>query len=169
MKQNDDLAGEGGTVGTAAGAYRAPDGGGPSAKPLTLPPGTTLEKFQEFMKSARDIVGDDNATVISSEHELKHESYLDPSKAYDVGVVPLTVKDSQNTDKQSRCSMLPQRSTSSPLQSLLPGQYLTFKLSYDYAMSTRFPFGHSASEGTLAMAAQHLECLEALISTWAGI
>jgi hypothetical protein len=95
MKQKDDLAGEGGTVGTAAGAHRAPDGGDPSAKPLTLPPGTTLEKFQDFMRRARDIVGDDNATVISSENELMHESYLDPSKAYDVGVVPLTVKDSK--------------------------------------------------------------------------
>jgi len=86
MKQNE-LAGEDGIgVGTAPGAYRAPDGSRPGAerRPLTLPPNTSLDKFNEFMQRIADIVGSENATVISSDNELKHESYLDPSKAYDM-------------------------------------------------------------------------------------
>lgn len=86
MKQNE-LAGEDGIgVGTAPGAYRAPDGSRPDAerRPLTLPPNTSLDKFHDFMQRIADIVGTENATVISSDNELKHESYLDPSKAYDV-------------------------------------------------------------------------------------
>ncbi|KAI4716268.1 FAD-linked oxidase-like protein [Aureobasidium sp. EXF-10727] len=86
MKQNE-LAGEEGVgVGTAPGAHRAPDGSRPDAerRPLTLPPNTSLEKFNNFMQRIADIVGVENATVISSDDELKHESYLDPSKAYDM-------------------------------------------------------------------------------------
>ncbi|KAH0015685.1 FAD-linked oxidase-like protein, partial [Aureobasidium melanogenum] len=86
MKQND-LAGEDGIgVGTAPGAYRIPDGSQPDAerRPLTLPPNTSLDKFNNFMQRIADIVGAENATIISSDNELKHESYLDPSKAYDM-------------------------------------------------------------------------------------
>lgn len=93
MKQNE-LAGEDGIgVGTAPGAYRAPDGSRPDAerRPLTLPPNTSLEKFNDFMQRIGEIVGSENATVISSDNELKHESYLDPSKAYDVWTPYLSI------------------------------------------------------------------------------
>jgi hypothetical protein len=92
MKQTE-LAGEDGIgVGTAPGAYRTPDGTRPEAerRPLTLPPNTSLEKFNDFMQRIADIVGSENATVISSDNELKHESYLDPSKAYDVWIPSLS-------------------------------------------------------------------------------
>jgi hypothetical protein len=92
MKQTE-LAGEDGIgVGTAPGAYRAPDGSRPEAerRPLTLPPNTSLDKFNDFMQRIADIVGSENTTVISSDNELKHESYLDPSKAYDVWLPSLS-------------------------------------------------------------------------------
>lgn len=81
------LAGEEGIgVGIAPGAYRAPDGSRSEAErwPLTPPPNTRLEKFNEFMQRIADLVGIENATVISSDQELKHESYPDPSNAHDV-------------------------------------------------------------------------------------
>ncbi|KAK5737238.1 hypothetical protein LTR17_006850 [Elasticomyces elasticus] len=83
MKQNDDFAG---SSGTHPAAYRAPEG--PDAnhvrQPLTLPPDTSFERFQEFMHRIGAIVGQENATVIASDAELQHEDYLDPSKAHDM-------------------------------------------------------------------------------------
>jgi hypothetical protein len=86
MKQTDLLAGENGTPGTVSAAFRAPEGAPAShpQRPLALPPNTSESKFKDFMRSVREIVGAENATVISSNAELQHESYLDPSKAYDV-------------------------------------------------------------------------------------
>jgi len=86
MHQNELLTGEDG-VGTVAAAFRAPEGGSPSDVPLTLPPNTSLEKFKDFMRRVEDIVGSDNTTVISSDAELQHDNYLDPSKAHDVSIV----------------------------------------------------------------------------------
>ncbi|KAK4890867.1 hypothetical protein LTR27_010440 [Elasticomyces elasticus] len=83
MKQNDEFTSSGGTH---PAAYRAPEG--PDAnhpqRPLTLPPDTSLERFQDFMHRIGRIVGPDNATVIASDAELQHEDYLDPSKAHDM-------------------------------------------------------------------------------------
>ncbi|KAK6440359.1 hypothetical protein LTR95_003419 [Oleoguttula sp. CCFEE 5521] len=87
MKQVDILAGEDGeTAGTVSAAFRAPEGTPASdpGRPLTLPPRTSLEKFKDFMLRVNDVVGSENATVISSDAELQHEDYLDPSKAYDM-------------------------------------------------------------------------------------
>lgn len=84
MKQVEGLQGEDG-VGTVKAAFRAPEGGGIHARPLTLPPDTSFEKFSDFMKKIAEIVGEDNVTVISSEAELQHDDYLDPSKTHDVG------------------------------------------------------------------------------------
>lgn len=86
MHQNELLAGEDG-IGTVPAAFRAPDGGSPSDVPLTLPPNTSPQKFKDFMQRVADIVGADNTTVISSDAELQHDSYLDPSKAHDVSIV----------------------------------------------------------------------------------
>nr|OQO16541.1 hypothetical protein B0A51_14505 [Rachicladosporium sp. CCFEE 5018] len=87
MKQVDILVGEDGeTAGTVSAAFRAPEGTPASdpGRPLTLPPRTSLEKFKDFMLRVNDVVGSENATVISSDAELQHEDYLDPSKAYDM-------------------------------------------------------------------------------------
>ena len=83
MHQKTLLAGEDG-VGTVPAAFRAPEGGSPSDEPITLPPNTSLEKFKDFMRRVAGIVGAENVTVISSDAELQHDSYLDPSKAHDV-------------------------------------------------------------------------------------
>jgi hypothetical protein len=83
MKQTDELQGENG-VGVSPAAFRAPDGGRPGDRPIRLPPNTSLEKFQDFMRRIADIVGTENATVVSSDAELQKDHYLDPSKAHDV-------------------------------------------------------------------------------------
>ena len=85
MKQTDELQGDHG-VGVSPAAFRAPEGGDAGTRPLTLPPNTSLSKFQDFMRSIADIVGSENATVVSSDAELQKDHYLDPSKAHDVGV-----------------------------------------------------------------------------------
>lgn len=84
MKQNDFENDD--HAGTAPAAFRAPEGtdAWDSQRPLTLPPNTNLEKFQGFIRSVAQIVGSENATVIASDAELQHESYMDPSKAHDV-------------------------------------------------------------------------------------
>jgi hypothetical protein len=68
-------------------AYRQPIGTNAHDRtaPLVLPPKTTLEVFRQFMQRIEDIVGTENATVVSSDDELQHEDYKDPSKAHDVG------------------------------------------------------------------------------------
>jgi hypothetical protein len=52
--------------------------------PLIFPPGYTSEKYQEFISAAKKIVGEQNVTVITSEDQLSHEHYIDPSKAHDM-------------------------------------------------------------------------------------
>lgn len=84
MKQVDELQGEDGSIGPASAAFRAPEGGNAGARPLRLPPNTTLEKFNDFMSAVQEIVGIDNATVVSSDAELQQEDYMEPSKAHDV-------------------------------------------------------------------------------------
>lgn len=76
--------------GVTPAAYRAPEGSGPSRpqRPLRLPPNTNLEKFEDFIQRIGEIVGTENATIISSDAELQHDDYLDPSKAYDVRLHP---------------------------------------------------------------------------------
>jgi hypothetical protein len=72
--------------GTPASAYRNPNGDTPSnaGDPLTLPPGTSSEKFKDFTIRVSETVGQDNITIITKEEELDRESYLDLSKAYDI-------------------------------------------------------------------------------------
>ena len=74
------------TGGTPASAYRRPNGEKPSnaGDPLTLPPGTSSEKFKDFTIRVSEAVGQDNITIITKEDELQQESYLDPSKAHDM-------------------------------------------------------------------------------------
>ncbi|PIA92607.1 Vanillyl-alcohol oxidase [Cercospora beticola] len=84
MKQVDELQGEDGSIGPASAAFRAPEGGNAGARPLRLPPNTTLEKFNDFMSAVQEIVGTDNATVVSSDAELQQEDYMEPSKAHDM-------------------------------------------------------------------------------------
>ena len=83
MKQADEIQGEDG-VGPSPAAFRAPEGGAPGARPLTLPPNTSLDKFSDFMERIGDVVGRENATVVSSDAELAKDHYLDPSKVHDV-------------------------------------------------------------------------------------
>lgn len=91
MKQTDELQGEDG-IGTSPAAFRAPEGGGPNAQPIALPPNTSLEKFQDFMRHITELVGSENATIVSSDAELQKEHYLDPSKAHDVRHTSTTPK-----------------------------------------------------------------------------
>jgi len=88
MKQNDLMTGEDGVHGTIPAAFRAPDGSSATnpQRPIALPPNTSFETFKDFMARVADIVGSENATVISSDAELQHDDYLDPSKAYDVSM-----------------------------------------------------------------------------------
>jgi hypothetical protein len=71
-------------------AFRQPEGTRAQDRtaPLVLPPKTSLEVFRQFMQRIVDIVGTENATVVSSDDELQHEDYMDPSKAHDVGAGP---------------------------------------------------------------------------------
>ena len=80
MKTND----VGATGGVSTAAFRQPEGGDAHDRPLVLPPGTSLEHFNTFMRRVEDVVGIDNATIISDDAELGHEDYMDPSKAHDV-------------------------------------------------------------------------------------
>lgn len=72
--------------GTAPTAYRKPNGDSPrvAGDPLTLPPGTSSQKFKEFTKRAAEAVGEENVTIITKSEELSQESYLEPSKAHDM-------------------------------------------------------------------------------------
>lgn len=94
MKQVDELQGEAGSVGPTPAAFRAPAGGHAGARPLRLPPNTSLEKFNDYMERIQEIVGTENATVVSSDAELQLEDYLEPSKAHDVRGRPAACIDS---------------------------------------------------------------------------
>ena len=85
MKQNEGLQGEDG-IGTTPAAFRAPESGRLTDKPLTLPPNTSHQKFSEYIQKVAEVVGEENVSVISSDAELQHESYLDPSKVHDVSI-----------------------------------------------------------------------------------
>jgi len=52
--------------------------------PLTLPPGFTADKYEEFITAAQQIVEEKNVTVITDAAQLIHEHYTDPSKAHDM-------------------------------------------------------------------------------------
>lgn len=83
MKQNDNIAVEG----VSPMAFRQPVGTNAEDRttPLVLPPKTSIAVFRQFMQRLESIVGTENATVVSSDAELGHEDYMDPSKAHDVG------------------------------------------------------------------------------------
>lgn len=83
MKQNDNVAVEG----VSPMAFRQPVGTNAEDRmtPLVLPPKTSIAVFRQFMQRLESIVGTENATVVSSDAELGHEDYMDPSKAHDVG------------------------------------------------------------------------------------
>jgi len=55
-----------------------------SGGPLTLPPGFTSEVYDEFVAAARQIVGEQNVTVITDAAQLSLEHYTDPSKVHDM-------------------------------------------------------------------------------------
>ena len=82
MKQNDNIAIEG----VSPMAFRQPAGthAEDRAAPLVLPPKISIAVFRQFMQRLEGIVGTENATVVSSDAELDHEDYMDPSKAHDV-------------------------------------------------------------------------------------
>ena len=82
MKQSDDLTVEG----VSPMAFRPPVGSHADDRttPLVLPPKTSIAVFRQFMQRLEGIVGTENATVVSSDEELGHEDYMDPSKAHDV-------------------------------------------------------------------------------------
>lgn len=117
MKQNDNIAVEG----VSPMAYRQPVGGHAQDRqpPLVLPPKTSIDVFRQFMQRLEDIVGAENATVVSSDVELEHEDYMDPSKAHDVRYLPLCVGSTNRCKKLTgiRCIMFYLSSTSSALQS----------------------------------------------------
>jgi len=83
MKQNDNIAVEG----VSPMAFRQPVGTNAEDRttPLILPPKTSIAVFRQFMQRLEGIVGTENATVVSSDAELDHDDYMDPSKAHDVG------------------------------------------------------------------------------------
>jgi hypothetical protein len=83
MKQNDDIPA---VEGVSPLAFRQPVGTHAEDRPtpLVLPPKTSLEVFQQFMQRMEDVVGTENATVVSNDAELEHEDYMNPSKAHDV-------------------------------------------------------------------------------------
>ena len=72
--------------GTTSTAYRRPNGDTPrtAGDPLTLPPGTSSEKFKDYTRRAAEIVGEENVVIITDPAELSKESYLDPSKGHDM-------------------------------------------------------------------------------------
>ena len=82
MKLNESMAVEG----VSPMAFRQPVGTHAEERtaPLVLPPKTSLEVFRQFMQCLEGIVGTENATIVSSDDELQHEDYMDPSKAHDV-------------------------------------------------------------------------------------
>lgn len=41
-----------------------------SETPLVLPPGTDLAQFQAYISRAREIVGAENVTIVTGEHDL---------------------------------------------------------------------------------------------------
>lgn len=52
--------------------------------PLALPPGTSSEKFAEFISHAEQTTGAENVIIIRKKEELTKELYTDPSKAHDM-------------------------------------------------------------------------------------
>ena len=117
MKQTDHIAVEG----VSPMAFRQPAGthAEDRAAPLVLPPKTSIAVFHQFMQRLEGIVGIENATVVSSDAELDHEDYMDPSKAHDVRCLlliylNLAVVVHKLTD--SRCIMsCPSNTSSAPL------------------------------------------------------
>ena len=117
MKQNDNIAVEG----VSPMAFRQPVGTNAEDRttPLVLPPKTSIAVFRQFMQRLEGIVGTENATVVSSDAELDHEDYMDPSKAHDVGhlrPVHLNLPAQLHRLTENRCSMsCPSNTLSAPL------------------------------------------------------
>lgn len=114
MKQNDNIAVEG----VSPMAFRQPAGthAEDRASPLVLPPKTTVAVFRQFMQRLEGIVGTENATVVSSDAELDHEDYMDPSKAHDVRYLLLIYLNSAVVMREltdGRCIMCCPSNTSS--------------------------------------------------------
>lgn len=70
-------------------AFRAPNGTSAAemsatTKPIILPPNTSLETFQAFIKRLGDTLTAENVTIVTSKDELTHENYMDPSKVHDM-------------------------------------------------------------------------------------
>ena len=86
MKQNDNVAVEG--VSPMGFGQPFETNVEDRTTPLVLPPETSIAVFRQFMQRLEGIVGTENATVVSSDAELDHEDYMDPSKAHDVGHLP---------------------------------------------------------------------------------
>lgn len=53
-------------------------------QPLTLPPGFTTEAYSKFIAAAREIVEEQNVTLITDAAQLNKEHYMDPSQAHDM-------------------------------------------------------------------------------------
>lgn len=52
--------------------------------PLVLPPNTGKSQFDDYICRAREIVGNENVTIISSQDDLRNDSYTDPAKEHDM-------------------------------------------------------------------------------------
>jgi hypothetical protein len=125
MKQNDNTKVEG----VSPMAFRPPVGSHAEDRttPLVLPPKTSIGVFRQFMQCLEDIVGTENATIVSSDAELEHEDYMDPSKAHDVSVPPSIIKlHVVAADRQQMYHILPSNTLSAP-RWLRLATYLKYK------------------------------------------
>jgi len=109
MKLNESVPVEG----VSPMAFRQPDGthARDRSAPLVLPPKTSLEVFRQFMQRLESVVGTENATVVSSDDELQHDDYMDPSKAHDVSGRPFPshVVESRQADHPQMYHVLPKQ------------------------------------------------------------
>lgn len=65
--------------------HRTPDGGrAGSVSPIALPPNTDAATFNEYVKRAAAIVGDENVTIVNDVAEAHKYDYFKPSKAADM-------------------------------------------------------------------------------------
>lgn len=66
--------------------YRVPNDSSKknAGDPICLPPGTSSEDFQAYIKKAIEIVGKENVTVINDNDDLTKEKYTDPAKEHDM-------------------------------------------------------------------------------------
>lgn len=55
-----------------------------SVTPCILPPGSDQLHFDAFISRAKDIVGDENVTIVTESDYLVEHTYMDPAKSHDI-------------------------------------------------------------------------------------